>query len=171
MRLFFALWPDAAIAEQFRQAAGQLSLAEPSRRVNPKNFHLTLAFLGEVADSRLAALQQIGHSLRAPCFSVACDSMEYWREPRVIVAAAKNCAPEFLDLGRRLGAALGLPPAPLRAHVTLARKVAQAPVLQAMSPIIWRATHFSLIRSETGGAESAYTVQGTWPLLYETQNH
>jgi hypothetical protein len=24
-----------------------------------------------------------------------------------------------------------------------------------------------LIRSETGGAESAYTVVDTWPLLYE----
>jgi RNA 2',3'-cyclic 3'-phosphodiesterase len=170
LRLFFALWPEADIAERLRQAADPLNLAAGTRRVNPKNFHMTLAFVGEVADARLAVLQQIGQSLRAPCFSIVCDSMEYWREPRVIVAAAQNSPPGFHDLACRLGAAIGLPPAPLRAHVTLARKVAQAPVLQAMSPIVWRATHFSLIRSETGGAESAYTVQGTWPLLYEMQN-
>jgi hypothetical protein len=27
---------------------------------------------------------------------------------------------------------------------------------------------FSLVRSDTGGAESAYTVLDTWPLLDET---
>jgi 2'-5' RNA ligase len=63
-----------------------------------------------------------------------------------------------------------LPCERLRAHVTLARKVSQAPVLQAMSPIAWRATNFSLIRSDTGGAASAYTVVETWPLLDENEN-
>jgi 2'-5' RNA ligase len=77
-------------------------------------------------------------------------------------------APEaLLELSARLHEAIGLPQLPLRAHVTLARKVTQAPVLPAMSPISWRATQFSLIRSQTGGAASAYTVLDTWSLLYE----
>jgi 2'-5' RNA ligase len=59
---------------------------------------------------------------------------------------------------------------PLRAHVTLARKVTQAPVLQAMSPLYWNTRSFSLICSETGGTCSAYTVVDTWPLLDESQN-
>jgi 2'-5' RNA ligase len=54
-----------------------------------------------------------------------------------------------------------------RAHVTLARKVAQAPVLQAMSPVAWSTSSFGLYRSETGGVQSAYTVVDTWPLLDE----
>ena len=54
--------------------------------------------------------------------------------------------------------------------VTLARKVTQAPVLQAMSPVSWRAMNFSLIRSDTGGVESAYTVLDTWSLLDEMEN-
>jgi 2'-5' RNA ligase len=56
---------------------------------------------------------------------------------------------------------------PLRPHVTLARKVAQAPVLQAMSPFDWSARSFSLVSSDTSGAHSVYTVVDTWPLLYE----
>jgi hypothetical protein len=52
--------------------------------------------------------------------------------------------------------------------VTLARKVMQAPVPQAMSAFVWRATSFSLVLSETGGIASAYTVVDTWPLLDET---
>ena len=56
---------------------------------------------------------------------------------------------------------------PLRVHVTLARKVVQAPVLQAMSPLHWNARSFSLVRSDTGGARSVYTVVDTWQLLDE----
>ena len=52
-----------------------------------------------------------------------------------------------------------------RAHVTLARKVAQAPVLPAMSSVLWVSHSFSLMRSETGENESAYTVVDSWSLL------
>jgi len=62
------------------------------------------------------------------------------------------------------------PTAPLRPHVTLARKVTQAPVPQAMSPIDWRVRSFSLARSDTSGARSVYTVVDTWPLLDELPN-
>jgi 2'-5' RNA ligase len=58
----------------------------------------------------------------------------------------------------------------LRAHVTLARKVPQAPVLQVMSPFDWNARSFSLVRSDTGAAHSIYTVVDTWPLLDERPN-
>jgi 2'-5' RNA ligase len=53
----------------------------------------------------------------------------------------------------------------LRPHVTLAKKVPQAPVLQAMSSFEWLVRDFCLMRSDTSGVESAYTVVDTWPLL------
>jgi 2'-5' RNA ligase len=87
------------------------------------------------------------------------------------VAAARAAPLGLLDLWAKLNDAIGLPRKRLRAHVTLARKVTQAPVPQAMSPIEWQATDFSLIRSDTGGIESAYTVLDTWSLLDETENH
>jgi 2'-5' RNA ligase len=73
-------------------------------------------------------------------------------------------------LSTRLRAALQDRPAepPLRAHVTLARKVAQASVPQAMSAIQWHATAFSLVSSDTRGRHAVYTVVDTWPLLDET---
>jgi 2'-5' RNA ligase len=170
MRLFFALWPDDGVAQQLSRIACQLNLESRSRRVNRKNYHVTLAFVGEVDASRFAVLQQIGRSLRAPRFTFACDSLEYWQKSRVVVAAAQIVPPALHDFWIRLNDAIGLPRERLRAHVTLARKVAQAPVLQAMSPIVWQATNYSLIRSDTGGVESAYTVLDTWPLLDETEN-
>ena len=170
MRLFFALWPDADVTRQLTQVARQLELEGRSRWLDPKNYHVTLAFVGELPATKLAVLQQIGRSLRAPRFTFTCDSIEFWRESKVVVAAAHAASPGLLNLSTQLKDAIGLPPERLRAHVTLARKVTQAPVLQAMLPIVWRATTFSLIRSDTGDVESAYTVLDTWSLLDEIEN-
>jgi 2'-5' RNA ligase len=128
---------------------------------------VTLAFLGEVPDSQLALLERAGRSARARRFTLAFDSLEYWPQSQVVVAAARESPSELLRLATQLHAATGLPPQRLRAHVTLARKMAQAPVLQAIPTICWDAVSFSLIRSVTSGAESAYTVVHTWPLLDE----
>jgi|ERR1700679_2333446 2'-5' RNA ligase len=171
MRLFFALWPDDDVTRQLAEIGRQLKLDSGSRRVDPKNYHVTLAFVGEVSATKLAVLQQIGRSLRVPRFTFNCDSIEFWRGSQVVVTAVRAAPPGLLDLWRKLNDALELPRETLRAHVTLARKVAQAPVLQAMSPIVWRPTRFSLIRSDTGGVESAYTVLDTWSLLDEMENH
>jgi 2'-5' RNA ligase len=170
LRLFFALWPEADVTRQLTQVARQLKLEGRSRWVDSKNYHMTLAFVGEVPATKLAVLQQIGRSLRVPRFTFSCDSIEFWQSSQVVVAAVRAAPPGLLDLGRKLNDALELPREPLRAHVTLTRKVTQAPVLQAMSPVVWRTTDFSLIRSDTGGAESAYTVLDTWSLLDETEN-
>jgi RNA 2',3'-cyclic 3'-phosphodiesterase len=155
---------------QLTQMARQMNLEGRSRPVDPKNYHVTLAFVGEVPDARLAVLQQIGRSLRVARFAFKCDSIEFWQGSQVAVAAVGTAPPGLRDLWAKLNSALGLPREPLRAHVTLARKVTQATVPQAMSPVEWQATNFSLIRSDTGGVESAYTVLDTWPLLDETEN-
>jgi 2'-5' RNA ligase len=167
LRLFFALWPDADAATRLTAVAARLNLQAPGRLVQPRNYHVTLAFIGEVASSRLAHWQQIGQALRAPRCTVVFNSLEHWPEPRVVVAVAQELPAALLGLWTQLHDAADLPRLRLRAHVTLARKVAQAPVLQAMSAITWRATSVSLVRSKTGGVESAYTVLDTWPLLYE----
>jgi len=168
LRLFFALWPDADAAARLAGIAAELTVHAPGRRVHPKNHHVTLAFLGEIPDSQLALLQRVAGSVKAHRFTMAFDSLEYWPQSQVVVAAARKSSPELLRLAVQLHAATGPAPQRLRAHVTLARKMTQAPVLQAMSTIGWEAVSFSLVRSDTGGAESAYTVLDTWPLLDET---
>ena len=175
MRLFFALWPDPRVRATIAHAAAALPADLRAHRVPPQNYHLTLAFVGEVAATQLALLQQIGRSQRFAGCTLKFDALEYWREPRVLVATAGQIPPELLELWTQLCRALTQnqslrlePVSPRRAHVTLARKVAQAPVLQAMSPFEWTSRDFSLVRSDTSGAHSVYTVVDTWPLLDET---
>ena len=176
MRLFFALWPDVDTRAQIANAAVALRLAGDAQPVPRENYHVTLAFVGEVTTSRLAVLQQIGRGQRAAGCTIRFDANDYWPDHQVAVAVARE-APAALtllwtQLHRDLAlhqAALNLryPRSSLRTHITLARKVAQAPVLQAMSPLHWNARSFSLVRSDTSGARSVYTVVDTWQLLYE----
>jgi 2'-5' RNA ligase len=175
VRLFFALWPDALSRARLAEAAAALRLKD-GRAVPPQNYHLTLAFIGEVAKSQVAVLQQIGCAQRASGFTITIDAYEYWAEHEVVVAVAREPPPALAQLWMQLRenlmphhAALNLSrrQPPLRAHVTLARKVAQAPVLQAMSSFCWSARSFSLVRSDTSGAHAVYTVVDTWPLLDE----
>ncbi len=181
MRLFFALWPDVRTRELMAGAASALRLPSPARLVPPENYHLTLAFVGEVSATQLAVLLEVGRAQRAAGCTLTVDAFDYWPEPKVLVALAGETAPALTGLSAGLQQDLALrgrtlnpgrpivpPDAPLRAHVTLARKVAQAPVLPAMSPIPWCARSFSLVRSDTSGAHSVYTVVDTWPLLDET---
>jgi RNA 2',3'-cyclic 3'-phosphodiesterase len=168
MRLFFALWPDADTKNQLAFVAAKLRLAAPSRLVPANNYHLTLAFVGEVPSSRLPGLLAIGAMQQASRLRITFDATEHWAKSQVVVAAAQKMPHQLLTLWDQLHKDLALKAQPNpRAHVTLARKVAQAPVLQAMSPVAWSTSSFGLYRSETGGVQSAYTVVDTWPLLDE----
>ena len=141
-----------------------------ARRVPAANYHMTLAFAGEVSHAQAAALRTVGAAARLPAFEVCFEACEYWQRPAVVVAAASSCPPSLLTLHRRLLAEfdrLGLPgdPVPFRAHVTVARKVTQAPVLPAMSQLCWSVRAVHLVHSARSTQASVYTVVDTWPLL------
>jgi 2'-5' RNA ligase len=176
VRLFFALWPDADTRVQIASAAAALRLAGDAQPVPRENYHVTLAFLGEVTTSQLAVLQQVGRGQRAAGCTITFNAYDYWPRHQVAVAIAREAPPALTLLWTQLHRDLALHQAALnlkrphsspRTHITLARKVAQAPVLQAMSPFHWNARSFSLVRSDTSGARSVYTVVDTWQLLYE----
>jgi len=161
--MFFALWPDDETRVRIANAAAALRFGD-ARFTPRENYHLTLAFVGAVAESQLAVLQQIGRDQQGMACTIQFDAYDYWAEPRVVVALAHEPPAALIELWSRLHQDLMLHSS-LRAHITLARKVVQAPVLQAMSPIYWNARSFSLVRSDPRGTHSAYTVVDTWSLL------
>ncbi len=172
MRLFFAVLPPIGVRDGIAAAALRLALGAESALVRPENYHMTLAFVGEVAASQLATVREIGDSQRACGFTVRFDAYEYWPEAAVLVAAAREIPFSLRRLWERIHAGLASrqlarKPELLRPHVTMARKVSQAPVLQAMSAFTWQAQSFSLMQSDRIGAQRAYTVLNTWPLLDE----
>jgi 2'-5' RNA ligase len=172
LRLFFGVVPDATTREHFAAAADSMPLAAGAKRVPQANFHLTLAFVGDVPASQLPTLRALGSAHGAAAFALRFDAFEYWPKPEVVVVAAREVPAGLRQLWQQLHRELAvhqwaMDAKRLRPHVTLARKVSQPPVLQAMSPFEWRVENFSLIRSDTSGTHSAYTVVDTWPLLDE----
>jgi 2'-5' RNA ligase len=170
VRLFFALWPNTVFRAGLAEKAAALHLEADARPVPQENYHATLAFIGEVDPCELPALRQLGHSRRAAACSIQLDAYEHWAGAQAVVAVARQVPEALIELAKQLRISTGAAELSWRLHVTLARKVAQAPVLQAMSPFRWKARSFSLVHSEVGGAGSVYTVVDTWPLLDEQQD-
>jgi RNA 2',3'-cyclic 3'-phosphodiesterase len=169
VRLFFAVFPDSETRRRIVAAAQALVLDDESRRVPSENYHMTLAFIGEVS-APLAALKAVGAAQRAAAFTARFDRYEYWSTSSVVVARAFSCPAALEDL--RHGLCVDLARCGVRVddrafqpHITIARKVPQAPVLQAMSEIAWTAHAFQLARSDRSRAGAVYTVVDSWSLL------
>ncbi len=171
-RLFFALRPTDREREAAAAAAAGLALGPGARPVPAENFHVTIAFVGEVAADQMEGLRSIGCASRAVRCPLRFDAYEYWPKPEVVVAAARDIPPCLERLWVELHASLAaqglvLTPKRLRPHVTLARHVSQAPALPALPAFTWTADAFCLMRS-VGGGRATYTVVDHWPLLDET---
>jgi RNA 2',3'-cyclic 3'-phosphodiesterase len=170
VRLFFAAFPPAEIRRQIASAATAIGLSKDARLVAPANYHMTVAFVGEVSREAAVAVRMIGAAVRCPSFEVCFDAYEYWQKPAIVVAVAGVQPSVLLELHRSLRAEmdrLGRPADPLafRAHVTLARKVTQVPVLKSMSGFSWVSSDLQLVHSARSAEGSTYTVVDSWPLL------
>jgi RNA 2',3'-cyclic 3'-phosphodiesterase len=171
MRLFYALLPDDLTRRRLSEATDRLTTANHGRLVAPRNIHITLAFIGEVSELDLNLCREMGATLGLRRCAIDLELIEYWSKPRAIVFCARKnpygLATQTSQL--RTAVAQQVHPRrdekPWRAHVTLARKVAQAPVLTAMSPVTWVSHSFCLMSSRTDGDDSVYTVVDSWPLL------
>jgi 2'-5' RNA ligase len=170
VRVFFAVVPDRGVRARIAAAAAALPFCATARAVANSDYHLTLAFIGEVAATQMPTLRAIGGALRLGRFALRFDAYEYWPKPEVVVAAARTVPVALQRCWQQLHQDLAshgwaLAPKRLRPHVTLARKFLQAPVLPAMSAFDWPVQEFCLMRSEPSAVQSAYTVIDTWPLL------
>jgi 2'-5' RNA ligase len=174
MRLFFAAFPDdearRSLLASVRDIAWQSASLHPAEK-----YHITVLFLGEVPDRSVRDVREVGEAQRVPCITLRFGRWESWPASRAVVAAATECPESLMRL--RQGLALGLADRgiafddkPLRPHITVARKLAQAPVLPELSEFRCTLRAFSLVSSVTAPAGSLYTVVDTWPLL-DTAQH
>ncbi len=176
-RLFFALWPPARLAvelDHIATAAARRFGGKASRRAN---LHLTLYFLGEVADARLPLLLEAARRVRAAGFRLRIDRLGYWRHNRLLWA---GCAPSaglgalFAELEAALALAGQPPPKALRAftpHLTLARKLPAATSPDEVRRIAcaglpdWPCEHFTLAESTLSPGGSIYRPLAEFALM------
>jgi len=170
-RLFFALWPDAALRRGIAEAAEAHPAirAAGGRAEAAARYHLTVQFLGDfraLAPAMLDALGAAATGVAAlPPFELLLDRIGSFSAGRVVWIGCGAPPPQLLQLHRDLGEALAAVDIASKVaptfipHLTL-RRHAHGAIEQAIPPLRWWARDFVLIDSTAG----AYRIVGRWPL-------
>jgi len=160
IRLFLALWPDAAVRTSIADHARNWAMPPGCLLYGPDDWHVTLHYIGGFALERLGGLAD-AIDLPLEPFDLRLDKPRVW--PRGLVVLEASRVPDALqDLQRRLGvvlAASGLrvEQRSYRPHVTLARRAEGALAPRGMPPVSWPARTFVLVVS-TGSRGRRYEV-------------
>ncbi|MGH3525229.1 MAG: RNA 2',3'-cyclic phosphodiesterase, partial [Mycobacterium sp.] len=182
MRLFVALVPPDSVTRHLEPAVAPLRELTPNLRwSNESAWHLTCAFFGEVAETRIVELQQrlgraaarhdsmplqfrgAGAFARPARATVLFVGVETELPPITALAASCSAA------GRRIG--LAVDDHPYRPHLTVARAKGREPVdmrsvveeLAGYAGPRWTASEICLIRSHLGPTPW-YETLSTWQL-------
>lgn len=166
-RLFFALWPDDAVREAI--AAQLPEMPKPAKPVPAANWHVTLAFLGDVPAEQRRAYEDAAGAVAGRPFDLELDRFGYFHRPRVLWIGASQVPDALRALHADLNGSLaerGFEPErrPFTVHLTLARKMLPPGDLPEPDPVPWRVTDFCLVRSELSRAGARYEVVRRFPL-------
>ncbi len=127
MRLFIGLPVTSELASALARHARTISLPK-GRWTAPENIHLTLVFLGEVAEQRLASIKHELDELDSAPFPIRLTTLNTFQRAGVLVAEV-DPAPRLLHLQEQIASCMvrcGFSPGdredrPYHPHITLAR--------------------------------------------------
>jgi 2'-5' RNA ligase len=173
-RLFFALWPDAALRKQIATTVSGLERdnATGGRRLNPDRYHLTLQFLGDFQPLRQSVLDgaiDAAGSIRLRPFDLVLDLAGSFPKAGVRWLGVSTVPETLQQLWNELGQALTGARVPARSvptftpHLTVLRDVRKPLPPTPIQPLPWSVREFVLVDS-VSGTHPAYRVLGHWPL-------
>lgn len=166
-RVFFALWPDAAVREALARH-GRALQRELGGKLTPADaVHMTLLFLGNVAENRLPALQAAPAAVRFAPHAMRIDTAQCWRHNRIAWVGPRETPALLAELVARLEARVAeagfaFDRRSFAAHVTLLRKAHCRAFDVPMPAVDWRVEDFVLVRSQLHQEGSRYSVIGRW---------
>lgn len=176
IRLFVGL----ELTEGARQRLHGLAGGVPGARwIEPENMHLTLRFIGNVADDAVEDIDEALSRVQGPAFDLEIAGVgEFSRGRRpVMLWAGITPVPALMELQRRIEAAVvkgGFPPEGRRylPHVTLARikdgsrgrikAFVEENSLFRLDP--FPVTRFTLFSSHLGRRGASYRAEADYPL-------
>ena len=173
-RLFFALWPPAAVVSALNAAAIQHAEALGGKATRPETLHLTLLFLGNFPVDRIPALIEAARTVRFSKFSLRPDCLGAWSHNRLLWAGCRAVPPALRALVAELQGTLidgGLFSASTARdfvpHLTLVRKLARQPAAEELQadwpPLAWSVSEFVLLQSQRESHGSRYATRAQFP--------
>lgn len=166
MRLFFALWPDESVRAALADRAAALHAVCGGRPTRSGNLHLTLAFLGNVDDRRVAEVGHAAGEVAPRAAILLLDRIGFWKRLAWAGASAVPGPIEELVLDLRdalTRSRIDFDPKAFVPHVTLLRDARQPQEIPTFAPILWNVDGFALVRSPAGRG-AAYEVLDSWTL-------
>jgi 2'-5' RNA ligase len=175
-RLFFALQPPGEASAALIATVTPLVALLQSQPARAGHQHATRGFLGAVEPESLDRVRAAAAAVRGKACEFDFDALEFWEKPQVLCATpSRGESPAASALSRALCEAMvtaGFTPdiKPLRAHLTLARKIRATDAEkiswpQPLSPgFVVRCEKFVLMESSRGEQGSIYSVLDSWPL-------
>jgi len=170
-RIFFALWPEAAVARQLHALGGAAHAVCGGRRMRLDTLHMTLAFLGDVDaarfDAACAAADEIAQKLGAGDTPMLIDRLAHWKHNHIVWAGCDEAPAAVGALAVELAAALRqrgfqLDSRPFAAHVTLLRNARCGGELPPMAAFEWPVRDFVLVQSQLDPAGAQYEIVRRW---------
>ncbi|MDH3547448.1 MAG: RNA 2',3'-cyclic phosphodiesterase [Gammaproteobacteria bacterium] len=157
-RFFFALWPDNRQRDRLRDFITPVAKLIDGRAIDRRNWHITLAYIGEFPEERLDELLEVKQEVRVEPLRLRFDRVEFWPRPRIAVLVAPTVPPELTQLvdtlkGEILAAGVVPEQRTYRPHITVARKARPFETQRLAQAAITEWAGFELVESvsEAGG--------------------
>lgn len=168
LRLFLALWPDAATRDALNRNGKWLHRHWGGRRMRADTLHITLAFLGATPVDKLDAAVACADAVEGEPYELLLDQAGYWRHNRIGWLGASETPPQHAELVEALNAQLRAADFPVDErphvpHVTLLRKSDGGEVPECR-PVRWPMREFVLVKSVTEPDGARYEVMRRWVL-------
>lgn len=168
-RIFFALWPDDVTRDAIASFVKPCLAGHPAKKVPQHNWHLTLAFLGNVPQQKYECALQQAALVQSESFVITLDMFGYWPRPRVVWLGCNEVPEPLQSLVTQLNTHLipcdYKPEHRIYApHLTLLRKANQGIKQRDITPVSWCVKDFVLVESATTEKGSVYQVVRRWPL-------
>jgi len=169
VRLFFAAWPPPRTALGLQRWAEEAARETRGKVTRAETIHLTLAFLGEIDESRISTLESMGRATVGKAHSLPIEQARYWKHNRIVWVGPNETPAPLARLAVDLKSFLlaqgfALEQRAFEAHVTLIRKAHAPRALPALPALDWPVDEFVLVRSTLSNEGSSYEVLERFPL-------
>lgn len=160
-RVFFALWPDHRQRDRLRDVVNSVARNVEGKAVDRRNWHITLAFVGDVDERLIPELQQRASEIRLQPFRLSFDRLEYWARPKVACLVTPTVPTELEKLVLDLHAVIqdvGVIPEDrtYRPHITVSRNARAFTTERLAQRETTEWSRFELVESISGPGGVSY---------------
>jgi 2'-5' RNA ligase len=160
-KLFFALWPDNRQRDRLRDVINSVARTVEGKAVDRRNWHITLAFIGDFEEERILELQRRAGEIRVEPIRLAFDRLEYWARPKVACLTAATISVELQSLVSDLAVLLldfgvSLEDRTYRPHITVSRSARSFTTERLAQRATTEWSSFELIESVSHRGEVNY---------------